>query len=759
MENEELMNNNITGIEAAYALNMCTVSISQIIDYNDVYVLEQEYDAILNNLNLEKIRKHDALLNTFVEMLNTISFFRIQEIKKEMIERQYQQRMKSALWSAIPNLGVIVAGGHPAVIAYSLVSQIGTGYMNYRKERATAMSEKEKAEMELSITAMEQFHALRRELFVTSWKLAEAYKIKDEWRLTEKQIKQYNEILMDPDEIRKYERLESIQSKFEAYPPFWYHIGHTADYIAGSLDIQLSEEVKAEYRELAKKHFEKFEQCNKYNILREDQLTASFALEYVDLLLLEDKPDFAKIEELLRTAVNMSGNANDVLELCAIAYLKIGNGNEASRLLKVLVNEGYNLEVNAKLLSRLYVSSYIFNGDEVYRRKYEVLSKRVNPALLFPMPIGKIEDKTLQEQFMCEQREVLIEYVKNVLDAFARKYMSMFNRVLFIPNSRKSYDEFYFGDDNEERCQDIKNVLSGNDRKDYIKQLSEKKFRSVYLEILNDMLNELDGLLLYYQCKKKDGLIILIKQELLEHKTLMNEIQVKLENGEFGTEEYEEMRKELSFSAVTNKFFESLKKNIVSQIQGMQSLEELSKAEDDLQDFYRREELSLYDECNPNKFVLTGQKHRNQYLKDNLLGSAMKTETQLVKKVEKMCEAIQRESQNILREEPENITIIMKGTEEFRDYFNNSKLKSIDTSNVLAIISDRTNIDLVFNCDGLTIVEKNRLKSQKPILFEKVEKNDDKLILGKIKYSNPNIYIDKLYRLIQDLGEMKTEEG
>ena len=49
---------NITDNEkltAAYALNLWTVSIKQIIDYNDVYVLEQEYDAILNNLNLENI--------------------------------------------------------------------------------------------------------------------------------------------------------------------------------------------------------------------------------------------------------------------------------------------------------------------------------------------------------------------------------------------------------------------------------------------------------------------------------------------------------------------------------------------------------------------------------------------------------------------------------------------------------------------------------------------------------------------------------
>ena len=41
-------------IKAAYALNMCMVSVSQIIDYSDLNILEQEYEAILNNLNLEQ---------------------------------------------------------------------------------------------------------------------------------------------------------------------------------------------------------------------------------------------------------------------------------------------------------------------------------------------------------------------------------------------------------------------------------------------------------------------------------------------------------------------------------------------------------------------------------------------------------------------------------------------------------------------------------------------------------------------------------
>ena len=39
-------------LQAAYALNLCTVSVSQIIDYADAMVMEQEYEAILNNINI-----------------------------------------------------------------------------------------------------------------------------------------------------------------------------------------------------------------------------------------------------------------------------------------------------------------------------------------------------------------------------------------------------------------------------------------------------------------------------------------------------------------------------------------------------------------------------------------------------------------------------------------------------------------------------------------------------------------------------------
>lgn len=126
-------------LKAAYALNLCTVSVSQIIDYNDVNIMEQEYEAILNNLNLEQMPKDEALLSILKQILDTITFFRIQEGDKILLEKEYQHKMKNAIWSAVPNIGLLVAGGSPVTMAISLASQVGIGYMNYRKERPASI--------------------------------------------------------------------------------------------------------------------------------------------------------------------------------------------------------------------------------------------------------------------------------------------------------------------------------------------------------------------------------------------------------------------------------------------------------------------------------------------------------------------------------------------------------------------------------------------------------------------------------------------
>ncbi|MDU6597355.1 MAG: hypothetical protein E6495_06220, partial [Veillonella sp.] len=209
---------------AAYALNLCTVSVSQIIDYEDLIVLEQEYEAILNNLNLEAMPKDEPLLLIIKQILDVITFFRIDKVERAFIEEEYNKQVRNAIWSAVPNFGMLIAGGNLMTAGVAIATQIGMGYMNYRNNRNEYQSERDRKLWQLQKAAIEQFNGLRRELFDTAWRLADKYEFPDKYRLTERQITNYNEILQDTNIIRRYERLDAIKEYFEAYPPFWYYL-------------------------------------------------------------------------------------------------------------------------------------------------------------------------------------------------------------------------------------------------------------------------------------------------------------------------------------------------------------------------------------------------------------------------------------------------------------------------------------------------------------------------------------------------------
>ena len=123
-------------IRAAYALNLWTVSISQIVDYGDINVMEQEYDAIMNNLNLENMPKDEALLDVIKEIMDEITNYRMEAGDLKIIEKEYQNRLKNAVWSAVPNVGAIFATANPIALGMTLATQVGIGYMNYRRNKA-----------------------------------------------------------------------------------------------------------------------------------------------------------------------------------------------------------------------------------------------------------------------------------------------------------------------------------------------------------------------------------------------------------------------------------------------------------------------------------------------------------------------------------------------------------------------------------------------------------------------------------------------
>ena len=373
-------------ITAAYALNLWTVSISQIIDYNDVNVLKQEYETIMNNLNLDNMPKDEALLDVIKEIMEEITFLRISEGDKGIVEREYQHKLKNAVWSAVPNVGAIFATANPVAMGVTLATQVGIGYMNYRRNRADYELENERTKWQIQRNRMEHLHALQKQLFETAWRMTDAHKFEDRFRLTETQISDYDKALMQANPVKRFNDLDAMKSNYEAYPAFWYQIGSTAN------SIYLNEndaELKEYYREKALDCFKQYDELNQFNLLRHDVITAAWALEYLELQGLSDKERPEEAKRLIAIAEKHAGNALDVLELCAFSYLRIRDYENAIRLFHVLVNKDYNIEINTQILSGLYIKE-MFSGKEDAAKKarlgYKQLPSITDEKYIIPVP-------------------------------------------------------------------------------------------------------------------------------------------------------------------------------------------------------------------------------------------------------------------------------------------------------------------------------------------------------------------------------------
>lgn len=537
---------------AAYALNMCTVSISQIIDYDDLNILEQEYDTILNNLDLEKIPKDEALLRILRQLLDTITYFKIQEGDRKFIEREYQEKMRNALWAAVPNFGVFVAGTDPYTMAFSLASQVGVGYMNYRRNKNEYLLQREKEEWKLQRAAIEQFNALRRELFDTAWRLADTYGFQDEYRLTERQINQYNKILMDTDDIRKYERLDSIKEKFAAYPPFWYFFGNAANYIAENKLLDISEELRLDYRKKAVEHFEKYREFEHIRVLREDSIAASCLLEHVDILLGMGnyEPYRDKVLDMIREAIRMSGGSNEVLELCAIAYLRIREDAEAAKILRVLVNEDYNKVLNGQLLSGLY-------AREHNRKGYEVLCQRVNPQYLYPISVDEQSVSEAEADFIHRQRELLKKKYKCVLADLVLKYAVRWNKLTSVFDESVLYPEQFFWDTKqarEQRCAAISRLFEERreKRQRYIERMREVELSLAMFDNLNELFRAVLDMNGSLQAPVFiDVIVEEVNKEIDRVLGAVNAAQESINNGKFDNKGYSSFQK-IKFSAIVH---------------------------------------------------------------------------------------------------------------------------------------------------------------------------------------------------------------
>lgn len=756
-------------VQAAYALNLCAVSVSQIIDYNDIHVLEQEYEVILNNLNLENIPKDEALLNIIKRLLETIAFFRIQEGEKEFIEKDYQYKMKNAIWSAMPNPGALISTGLSkgmARKAISLAASVGTAYMNYRKNKAEYQMGRDKQYWELKKAAIEQFQALQQQLLETSWRLADKYKFPDVLRLSERQIKQYNKILMDTDEIRKFERLESIKHKFAAYPPFWYFYGNTANSIAISDHYGLDEEEKEYYRNHARKCFAYFTEINKYDILREDEITATCYLEYVDLLDCEKDKD--KIRELITKAVVSAGNSYDVLQLCAIAYMKVKEYDKAAYVLRQLVNEQYNEVTNAQLLSTIYVNKYIETQNIESKASYRLLETRVNEEYLYPFPeeLNGIDKSALEREFIKTQRKILKEKYRLIIVNFIKKYEARINSIIPLPAELEHDVEMeIYADKASARSERIKQVqlvlCSGDKGERYRTVVQNIPYSYKILEILNEMFASICLLEFAQDQNKQLVLLQYIKESIHKNSDLIQKIEHNLKVFD---EKVYGLIQGLTLRKLTNKLFMTVADEIKDSVERKTEMKDFSIAELNLMEFCKREGFEQPEVMYSHRNDVGIEETIRTYFTPELLGETVVKHNERIQKNEAMIKDIKDHIKSIVLNS-ENIEFYTSEDPRINRYFYNKALQKHKAVRpmTLAVLDDRSkgDMDLLFTVEGIMPIIKGKCK--KVVTYDSIkwsENSKKKELMIRMKYSNDNLDMDSLYSLITklSLNEANQEE-
>jgi len=732
---------------AAYALNLCTVSVSQIVDYSDLVILEQEYEAILNNLNLEIFPKDEALLDILKQILDTVTFFRIQEGDKKFIDREYQQKMKNAIWSAVPNIGLIVAGGNPITMAISLASQVGIGYMNYRKEKANNQLEYDKQKWQLQRSAIEQFNALRRELFTTAWRLADKYNFPDEYRLTEKQITQYNDILMDNNPFRKYERLCAVKENFEAYPPFWYYFGNAANAIAQEY-FEEDKTVYNKYKYLALESFNQYWKVNNLPLLRKDDIAASCALEHIDLLVQEGiEVNKEKINELLGIAIKNAGNSWDIIQLCTMNYLRLGNFEEAKKYLRILVTEDYNAPFNAQILSQRYVREAIEKNDEMFNYpEYTTLCRFVNSGYLYPWPKDFDNIKKLEDDFYKYQKAILKWKYASVVIKLIEKYTVLLNRQTQCPadDYEKEYTDSYFLDTVE------KIKIRNYDLKRNPAQVNRDEYVYIYIDVLEKFVSAVKNVPLFEPVEEDE---INLNPE---DKSIFKFFYPDLCTNDIKEPINDSFDQRIQFYTLVKKFVKSM----VEEIKKIDNVDntEINKKESELVELCTNENIQL-PEIPISKNEEKSKEETTSYfsIRDIYGEDANK----IKKEKERRGEQLKR-IRNVTLAEGNKLNFLIQGDEDFKKYVRTNlpnELEGLRKQNeILAILDDTTfsNCDLVFDKDMVHVIKKKKYEcgcNYSEIKFIDNSREEKVFIIDDFRYSNKKLDFEKFKELIDKLKD------
>jgi hypothetical protein len=327
----------------AMLLNYCRESLYKIIEFNDRTVLDEEYGKLINNIDITRIQDDEAA-KLIEALLRELSALKLNDVERQALADAYNREIRASVLTAFkgaafPKMGdVAEVVGTPGAIACQAIVAIASGVGTYKKDIAHKQNQISDRLMELKADELNRLTVLRTQFFDTEYTLYKRYNLPDRLNLKEVQMAQYIKVLADEDSSRRVERLERLKDDFDAFPPFWYQMGKAAQ------EAGLDDKALEYYA-----HFEST--CA--HVFRED-------LDYVMLcmhrILLRDvDKDADQIRKDLRSIEQNTKyyyKWENIL-FAALTYYQLGDLEDARRLIRTSVNEGYCIDLHQEILTEM----------------------------------------------------------------------------------------------------------------------------------------------------------------------------------------------------------------------------------------------------------------------------------------------------------------------------------------------------------------------------------------------------------------------
>ncbi len=327
-----------------FAINSFTVSLSTVIATEDRIVLEQEYDNVLNNLRIGNIEADKEIRGLCAKHLDTITNKTLREEERQRFLAAFERRKKQALLQAIG--GVRAYGGDPYSFLLSLVQNAVSAYFSYASLKDDMREELDSKLWELRKDEVSDLNDVRKEFMDDAWTLLRKYKMHDDWRLTETTIGEYRDAINDQDKSRALRRLGSLTDQFQAYPPFWFYYGLTA---------QQNKDMT-----LAVKCYNTFEAIHR-DILRKDPHYARVCLNKA--LLLGTTAPQDTVYHLLDVAAKQSDTTDGMSFLTiAMLYAQRGDKDKARHYLQSNIDNRAEISFSRIALDNLDAGRQIHYG-------------------------------------------------------------------------------------------------------------------------------------------------------------------------------------------------------------------------------------------------------------------------------------------------------------------------------------------------------------------------------------------------------------